>query len=160
MGESRIMCCYRNNALRSSSRCSCCCGCCGCGCRLRLRPHQRLWMLRLQRHGLGLRLRLEPWFRLRPGFFLLGVGPLVPLWQRMRSGRGGSQLWMDSCRGSPNPQMRPGGGIPELLELTLIAMPSSRTAYLPHIKESAAGRYSLRLSACRKSPAKAGVLRL
>ena len=56
---------------------------------LRLRPHQRLWMLRLQRHGLGLRLRLEPWFRLRPGFFLLGVGPLVPLWQRMRSGRGG-----------------------------------------------------------------------
>ena len=52
--------------------------------RRRLRPFQ--WLRLLQLHQLGLLLRLEPQFRLRLRLFLLGVGPLVPLWQRMRPG--------------------------------------------------------------------------
>ena len=81
--------------------------------RRRLRPYQ--WLRLLQLHQLGLLLRLEPQFRLRLRLFLLGVGPLVPLRQRMRPGRGSPQLWVGPGRGGPQLRMGAGRGNPKLL---------------------------------------------
>ena len=73
------------------------------------------WLRLLQLHQLGLLLRLEPQFRLRLRLFLLGVGPLVPLRQRMRPGRGSPQLWVGPGRGGPQLRMGAGRGNPKLL---------------------------------------------